>query len=100
MGLVINRPKIWIKPITWRKINPNKKIPASYDSTSNDVIKSIFYGKPQEKESNYCLLSLAKDCKFPTECQDLVLQNDNSTGYPLAHKLFLMQSMIAVSKNK
>ena len=98
MSLHINRPEIWIKPIFWNKINLERNLLPSPGLTVKIISDRIISGRPQEKESDYCIINIVHQCHFPEMCRNLVIFNENSTsGYALTHRLLIVQMMSAVS---
>lgn len=94
----VNRPEIWMKPIIWKKLDLADKPLPNPDLTVDETIESMFKGHPQEAESDHCFINLVHHCKFTDECRDLIVHNDNgTTGYPLTHRLLMIQLMNAVS---
>ncbi|XP_008214331.2 UPF0764 protein C16orf89 homolog [Nasonia vitripennis] len=97
LSFQLNRPEIWIKPIVWKKLDLTDKPLPNPDLTVDETVESMFRGHPQEAESDYCFINLVNHCEFPNECRDLIVHNDNATtGYPLTHRLLMIQLMNAL----
>ena len=98
MNRKVNRPEIWIKPIVWRMLNLKNKLSPNPLLTIEKTVFSMFNGRPQEEESDYCFKNLVRGCQLTNECQELIIGNKNTTtGYPLTHKLLMIQIIKAVS---
>ncbi|KAK0168164.1 hypothetical protein PV327_001991 [Microctonus hyperodae] len=95
---VLTRPEIWMSEISWRKGILQTEFTSSPHLTVMKVISSIFSGTPQAYESDYCLRQLVNDnCEIPDTCVDMLIRNDNSRGYPLAHRLLFVKTALAVN---
>lgn len=67
------------------------------------IVNSIWYGTPNETESDRCLMkivrsSLCGECRIPKLCIQMLNRDDDSMGYPLTHRLLIIQVAQAVSK--
>ncbi|XP_034940471.1 UPF0764 protein C16orf89 homolog isoform X2 [Chelonus insularis] len=89
---VILDSAIWIHPINWKrhftKTKPREKITIP----EYETLELIFHGTPKERESDYCLGMLVKnDCELLDTCTEILLKKDGSRGYPLTHRLLMIQ---------
>jgi len=61
----------------------------------------MWYGTPNEMESDQCLTeivrsSLKGECEIPVTCVATLMRKDDATGYPLTHRLLIVQVAKAV----
>lgn len=87
---------MWIKPLFWTKLFPKVKLIPSPKLNYFKVIKSMWYGTPNETQSDECLVKIAysgsnKKCQIPETCIEILIRNDDTTGYPLTHRLLIIQ---------
>ncbi|XP_011164550.1 uncharacterized protein LOC105199243 [Solenopsis invicta] len=94
--LKLFNPRLWMKFISWAslfwKLRPNYSQPLNYW----DIIKLIRHGTPNETESDKCLFeilysSYKMECKIPVHCIEILMKEDDTTGYPLLHRLLIVQ---------
>ncbi|KAG5314454.1 CP089 protein, partial [Pseudoatta argentina] len=91
----LNNPNQWIKPISWTKVFSKSR---SHPQLLNyqQVVRSIWHGTPTETESDQCLIeimrsSLKEECEIPVTCVATLIKEDDTTGYPLTHRLLIVQ---------
>ncbi|KYN07657.1 UPF0764 protein C16orf89 like protein [Cyphomyrmex costatus] len=91
----LNSPNQWIKPISWTRVfSKSRSHPRRL--SYQEVIRSIWHGTPTETESDQCLIeivrsSLKGECEIPVACVATLIKDDNTTGYPLTHRLLIVQ---------
>lgn len=61
------------------------------------------HGTPTETESDQCLInivrsSLKEKCEIPATCVATLMKEDDTSGYPLTHRLLIVQVARAVSE--
>ncbi|CAL7936370.1 unnamed protein product [Xylocopa violacea] len=102
----LNYPVLWMKKVSWRRgalkegrINPNL--------TYRDVHKLVMQGTPKEEESDRCLAEIVRnklnaDNKILDLCLDVLTSQGPSRvrGYPLTHRLLLIQIAKAMKCDK
>lgn len=103
MLTTLNDPNLWIKPISWTRVPSESKSNSSHLLNYWEVVQSIFHGTPTETESDQCInkiirSSLKEKCEIPATCFAMLTKEDNTTGYPLTHRLLIVQIAKAVSK--
>lgn len=99
----MNDPKFWMREISWK----NQTLGASLPLPSRELSYAngedlIMKGRPKEFESDYCLVGIVKqkfynECLIPYKCIQIIMNKDNPKGYPLTHRLLIIQTLRAVS---
>ncbi|KAK2583637.1 hypothetical protein KPH14_009574 [Odynerus spinipes] len=98
---VLSDPKFWIQEITWKSktlgARPLPSFGLSYENGENLTMT----GRPNEFESNYCLVEIVKrkflnKCSIPNKCIEMLMNKDNPRGYPLTHRLLIIQTSRAM----
>ncbi|CAL1686183.1 unnamed protein product [Lasius platythorax] len=92
----LNNLTLWIKPIWWTRIFPKDRPIPSQGLNYSQVVKSIQHGWPNETESDQCLFkithsALNEECQIPQACAEGLMRDDDVTGYPLTHRLLMIQ---------
>ncbi|XP_011638261.1 uncharacterized protein LOC105427956 [Pogonomyrmex barbatus] len=92
----INNPNLWIKPISWTKILPKSKLSPNESLSYWDTMLSVYHGTPNGIESDYCLVEIMRshlngECQIPETCIATLIREDDTTGYPLTHRLIIVQ---------
>lgn len=92
----LNNFTLWMKPIWWTRIFPKNKPTPNRKLSDVQVVESIQQGWPNETESDQCLLkitqsALNEECQIPHTCAEALMNYDNVTGYPLTHRLLMVQ---------
>lgn len=99
----LNNITLWTKPIWWTRIFPKDRPAPSQGLNYSKVVKSIRHGWPNETESDKCIFkiiqsALNEECQIPQTCAEALLRNDDVSGYPLTHRLLMIQIAKRVSK--
>ncbi|XP_012543542.2 uncharacterized protein LOC105840994 isoform X2 [Monomorium pharaonis] len=89
-------PNLWVKPILWTRILSRSRPKPSQSLNYLEVVKFMYHGTPDEMESDQCLIeivrsSLKAKCEIPASCTAILMEEDDSSGYPLTHRLLLVQ---------
>lgn len=92
----LNNITLWTKPIWWTRIFPKDRPAPSQGLNYSKVVKSIRHGWPNETESDKCIFkiiqsALNEECQIPQTCAEALLRNDDVSGYPLTHRLLMIQ---------
>ncbi|XP_012063458.1 PREDICTED: UPF0764 protein C16orf89 homolog [Atta cephalotes] len=92
----LNNPNQWIKPISWTKVFSKSRSYPHQLLNYQEVVRSIWHGTPTETESDQCLIeimrsSLKEECEIPVACVATLIKEDDTTGYPLTHRLLIVQ---------
>lgn len=101
--LALNDPSLWIEPISWRPMFTEiEKTKFNPRLNYKEVINSIWRGTPNETESDRCLSAIVRSslnvgCQIPETCAETLIRDDGTTGYPLTHRLLMVQVAKAVS---
>jgi len=98
----LNYPNLWIKPISWTRISPKFRITFNQKLNYSEIVESLWHGIPNGTESDACLIeimynSLNKTYQIPQICIEMLTTDDDTTGYPLTHRLFIIQMIKAVN---
>ncbi|XP_032684686.1 UPF0764 protein C16orf89 homolog [Odontomachus brunneus] len=93
---VLNNPDLWIKPISWTRIFSRVRFNSSRSFNYLGIVNSIWRGTPNETESDRCLMkivhsSLHGGCRIPEICIQILNRDDDPMGYPLTHRLLIIQ---------
>ncbi|KAL0104708.1 hypothetical protein PUN28_016380 [Cardiocondyla obscurior] len=96
MLTTLSNPNMWIKPISWTKVLSRPRSNSSRLLTYREVIRSMRHGTPVETESDECLIKIVRNslkgkCKIPPTCVATLAKEDDTTGYPLTHRLLIVQ---------
>lgn len=99
----LSNPNLWIKPISWTRVLSRSRSSPNHLLSYWEIIQSIRHGTPTETESDQCIIkilrsSLKEGCKIPATCVATLMKKDDTTGYPLTHRLLIVQVAKAVSK--
>ncbi|XP_043494564.1 uncharacterized protein LOC122519275 isoform X1 [Polistes fuscatus] len=99
---VLNDPQIWMREISWKNETINAMLPLpsqrlSYANGEDIIMK----GRPNEYESDFCLVEIVKQnfdnkCLIPYKCIQMIMKKDNPRGYPLTHRLLIIQTLRAM----
>nr|XP_050852825.1 uncharacterized protein LOC127065040 isoform X2 [Vespula vulgaris] len=98
---VLNDPKFWMREISWKNQTLGAALPLpsqglSYANSEDLMMK----GRPKEYESDYCLVGIVKqkfnECSIPYKCIQMIMNKDNPKGYPLTHRLLIIQTLRAM----
>ncbi|EFN80986.1 hypothetical protein EAI_12829, partial [Harpegnathos saltator] len=97
----LNNPNLWIKPIMWTNVFSRARFNSSLPLSYLETITSIWRGTPQETESDQCLAKIVRNslngrCRIPKICIQILTRNDDPMGYPLTHRLLIVQVAKAV----
>ncbi|XP_019698442.1 uncharacterized protein LOC105186400 [Harpegnathos saltator] len=92
----LNNPNLWIKPIMWTNVFSRARFNSSLPLSYLETITSIWRGTPQETESDQCLAKIVRNslngrCRIPKICIQILTRNDDPMGYPLTHRLLIVQ---------
>ncbi|XP_054013601.1 uncharacterized protein LOC128895211 [Hylaeus anthracinus] len=92
---MLNNPALWMRPISWQNGVLEKKGPTP-GLTYRDVRDLIMQGTPKEEESDRCLGEIVRNelnprCEIPETCVEILKRRDSTRGYPLAHRLLIIQ---------
>lgn len=96
----LNNPELWIKSIRWM---PPQEQPAVNEELSySDIVNLLWHGTPNGTESDACVIKIIRNSlngtrEIPKNCIETLIRDDNTTGYPLTHRLFILQVIRAVS---
>jgi len=98
----LNYPNLWIKPISWTRISQKFRITFNQRLNYSEIVKSLWHGTPNGTESDICLIeimynSLNKMYQIPQICIEILTRDDDTTGYPLTHRLLIIQTIKAVN---
>jgi selenophosphate synthase len=98
----LNYPNLWIKPISWTRISQKFRITFNQKLNYSEIVKSLWHGTPNGTESDICLIeimynSLNKMYQIPQICIEILTRDDDTTGYPLTHRLLIIQTIKAVN---
>ncbi|XP_077271153.1 uncharacterized protein LOC143902281 isoform X2 [Temnothorax americanus] len=101
MLTTLNNPNLWIKPISWTRVLSRSRSSPSQLLSYWEVVRSMWHGTPNETESDQCLVkimrsSLKEKCEIPATCVATLTKEDDATGYPLTHRLLIVQVAKAV----
>ncbi|XP_076170901.1 UPF0764 protein C16orf89 homolog isoform X2 [Ptiloglossa arizonensis] len=92
----LNDPGLWMHSIVWQNGVLGKKRPTP-GLTRRDVRDNlIMQGTPREEESDRCLGEIARNklnsrYRLPDTCVEILKRRDYTRGYPLAHRLLIVQ---------
>ncbi|XP_017887527.1 uncharacterized protein LOC108629392 [Ceratina calcarata] len=91
----LNHPVLWMKPILWRR-GALEKGKMNRKSTCWDVRELVMQGTPKEKENDRCLTEIIRsrlnsNYRIPDFCFKILTDSEFSRGYPLTHRLFIVQ---------
>lgn len=101
MHRTLNDPAIWIQRIAWKNDTLDKGSPDSDELVDRDVRELIMQGTPKEEESDLCLAEIVRNRlrfshRIPEVCTDILKRRDATRGYPLTHRLLIVQVARAV----
>ncbi|XP_078041570.1 UPF0764 protein C16orf89 homolog [Augochlora pura] len=91
----LNNPVLWLRPIFWQDGGVDRSSPTP-DITYRDVKEMIMQGTPKEEESDRCLGEIVKNglnyrYRMPDTCNQILMRRDLTRGYPLTHRLLIVQ---------
>ncbi|XP_076672858.1 UPF0764 protein C16orf89 homolog [Andrena cerasifolii] len=92
----LNNPALWMRPISWRNGALDKGSSTSNSPIHQDIRDLIMQGTPKEKESDRCLAEIVRnklnlDDQIPELCVDILERRGPTRGYPLTHRLLIVQ---------
>ncbi|XP_011881016.1 PREDICTED: UPF0764 protein C16orf89 homolog isoform X2 [Vollenhovia emeryi] len=94
----LNNPHLWIRPLPWTRILPgsNSRLYPKRSLSLDKVVSSIWHGAPNEPEGDKCITailssSLKGKCEIPATCIAILKKKDDIVGYPLTHRLLIVQ---------
>lgn len=101
MHETINYPNLWMKKISWRHgalIKGRANIGLCYRDTRDLVMQGV----PKEEESDRCLVEIVRnkfnsDHRIPSLCLEILTTRESTKGYPLTHRLLIVQIAKIVS---
>ncbi|XP_014482297.1 PREDICTED: UPF0764 protein C16orf89 homolog [Dinoponera quadriceps] len=93
---VLNNPDLWTKPVLWTRIFSKVRFNSSRPLSHLEIVESIWHGTPNETESDRCLMRIVHSnlngrCQIPDICIQILTRDDNPMGYPLTHRLLIVQ---------
>ncbi|EZA51505.1 hypothetical protein X777_09849, partial [Ooceraea biroi] len=96
----LNYPNLWIRPISWTRISSEMRPIPNQRLNYSEIVASLWHGTPNGRESDACLLeimhsSLNGTCQVPQICIEMLTRDDDTTGYPLTHRLLIIQMVKA-----
>ncbi|KAG7211974.1 hypothetical protein KM043_011175 [Ampulex compressa] len=94
--LLLNNPGIWINRIKWKRGGFRKKLRSTPDLTYRNVVNLTMQGAPRGNESDLCLAKIIQsklngECRLPSMCVAILTEDDDARGYPLTHRLLILQ---------
>lgn len=100
MHETINYPNLWMKKISWQHgaLVKGRANIGSY----RDIRDLIMQGAPKEEESDRCLAEIVRnkfksDHRIPSLCLEILTTRESTKGYPLTHRLLIVQIAKIVS---
>ncbi|XP_043463011.1 UPF0764 protein C16orf89 homolog isoform X2 [Leptopilina heterotoma] len=99
---VLMEPKYWSHPVNWKSDNFKSTAPKNLHKNDFIIQKLIWHGKPDENESDKCIIGILKEfqnntCEIADDCEAMLLEDDDPQGYSTTHRLLLL--MIAKAFN-
>ncbi|XP_076650006.1 UPF0764 protein C16orf89 homolog [Halictus rubicundus] len=91
----LNNPVLWLRPIFWQDGGVDRGSPTP-DITYRDIGDLIMQGTPKEEESDRCLGEIVTNglnsrYRMPDTCNQILMRRDLTRGYPLTHRLLIVQ---------
>ncbi|XP_048263066.1 uncharacterized protein LOC100652041 isoform X2 [Bombus terrestris] len=91
----INYPILWLKEISWRH-GALEKGKTNFKLNYRDIRELIMQGPPKEEESDRCLAEIVRNKlnssdRIPDLCAEILANRESSRGYPLTHRLLIVQ---------
>nr|XP_033340341.1 UPF0764 protein C16orf89 homolog [Megalopta genalis] len=91
----LNNPVLWLRPIFWQDGGVDRGRPTP-DITYQDISELIMQGTPKEEESDRCLGEIVSNglnyrYRMPDTCNQILMRRDLTRGYPLTHRLLIVQ---------
>ncbi|CAK9829349.1 UPF0764 protein C16orf89 homolog [Anthophora retusa] len=100
----LSDPFLWIREIKWRsgalvKWETNSKF------TARDIREMVMQGTPNERKSDKCLAEMIRNrfnenCTIPDYCYEILTNTELTRGYPLTHRLLIVQVAKAIKCDK
>ncbi|CAK9798061.1 UPF0764 protein C16orf89 homolog [Anthophora quadrimaculata] len=100
----LSNPFLWIRKIKWRsgalvKWETNSKF------TARDIREMVMQGTPNERKSDKCLAEIIRNrfnenCAIPDYCYEILTNTEVTRGYPLTHRLLIVQVAKAMKCDK
>ncbi|XP_043248776.1 uncharacterized protein LOC122395352 [Colletes gigas] len=95
----LSRLGLWLRHICWQNGTLKKKSPTP-GFTEQDVLDLVMQGTPKEEESDRCLAKIVRNKLnsingMPETCVEILERDDRVRGYPLVHRLFIIQVAMA-----
>lgn len=90
-----------MRPISWKNDVLDKGSSTSNNLIHQDIRDLIMQGTPKEKESDRCLAEIVRNKlnlhdQIPEVCVDILERRGPARGYPLTHRLLIVQVARAV----
>ncbi|XP_029032238.2 UPF0764 protein C16orf89 homolog [Osmia bicornis bicornis] len=91
----LNNPVLWMRPISWKEgVLKRGRVRSSLND--KDIRELIMQGTPKEEESDRCLSDIIRNKSnlgytIPELCVDILMGPGTSRGYPLTHRLLIVQ---------
>ncbi|XP_015429794.1 PREDICTED: UPF0764 protein C16orf89 homolog [Dufourea novaeangliae] len=91
----LNNPALWMKHIFWQD-GVLQRGSETVDLTYQDIRDLIMQGTPKEEESDQCLGEIVRNNlkshhQMPEVCIEILMRRDLARGYPLTHRLLIIQ---------
>lgn len=101
MHETINYPVLWMKAISWRR-GALEKGWVNLELSYQDIRNLVMQGAPKEEESDRCLAEIVRNKlnsnhRFPDLCVEILATRGPARGYPLTHRLLIVQIAKVVS---
>ncbi|XP_076623260.1 UPF0764 protein C16orf89 [Colletes latitarsis] len=95
----LSKVGLWLRRICWQNATLEKKSPTP-GLTKQHVLDLVMQGTPKEEESDRCLAKIVRNKlnsinEMPETCVEILERGDRVRGYPLAHRLFIIQVAMA-----
>ncbi|XP_017756969.1 PREDICTED: UPF0764 protein C16orf89 homolog [Eufriesea mexicana] len=91
----INYPALWMKAISWRR-GALERGWVNLELSYQDIRDLVMQGAPKEEESDRCLGEIVRNKlnsnhRFPDLCAEILATRGPTRGYPLTHRLLIVQ---------
>ncbi|XP_076247085.1 UPF0764 protein C16orf89 homolog [Calliopsis andreniformis] len=92
----LNDPTLWMQSISWKNGTLDTESPTLDELINQNVRELIMQGTPKEEESDRCLAEIIRNklslnYRIPEVCLDILQRRDVTRGYPLTHRLLIIQ---------
>lgn len=92
---VLMESKYWSYPVNWKSGIFKSTAPKTLSKNYFTLEKLIWHGKPNEKESDKCIIEVLKEfenntCQIADDCEAMLVEDDNPQGYSTTHRLLLL----------